>query len=268
MELAQNGGSYPRGDPMKVINMIEKYNGKRSVKVGDNEIAKKKEKKMNFYRKTAIIVGALFIIDLLMNMIGSTLIEVILDNPDYLIALSANKNQVITGVLLESISAICLVSIGFMIYPILKSYSETIARGYFSIRIIETVIAVGFVISHLLLFALSQEYVKAGTPDASHFQTLGALLIEGHDFSYQIYAIFYSLGSLMLFVLLSRTKLVPQLISIWGLTGAIVMLTGLVVDMYGSGVGMEIYGMPLGLCQIFLAIWLIIKGFNPIALES
>jgi hypothetical protein len=248
--------------------MEEKNNGKKSVNVVNNEFTKEKRKKMDLYRKTAIIVGVLFIIDLVMNMIGSTLIEAILDTPDYLIGLSANRNTVITGVLFETISALCLVSIGIMMYPVLRRHGKTAAHGYFGIRIIETVIVVGFVISHLLLLVLSQEFVMSRIPDASHFQTLGALLIEGHDFSYQIYLIFYGLGCVLLFGILFKARLVPRFISVWGLIAVVMSLAGLVADMYGSGVGMEIYAMPLGLCQIFLAIWLIIKGFNPSAFTS
>jgi hypothetical protein len=247
--------------------MVEK-NGKKSEKVVDNENTNENVKKMDIYRKTAIIVGVLFIIDLVMNMIGSTLIEDILGSPDYLIGLSVNKNTVITGVLFETISALCLVSIGIMMYPVLKRHGKTAARGYFGIRIVETVIAVSFVISHLLLLALSQEFVRSGTQDVSHFQTLGALLIEGHDFSYQIYLIFYGLGCMMLFGVLYKAKLVPRFISVWGIIGVVIALTGLVFDMYGSGISMEIYAMPLGMCQIFLAIWLIVKGFNPSAIAS
>jgi hypothetical protein len=247
-----------------VINMEEKNIGRKSKKVMDKENVKI----ISLYRKTAIIVGALFIIDLVMNMIGSSLIESILDTPDYLVGLSANKNQVITGVLFETISALCLVSIGFIIYPVLRRHGNTAARGYFGIRIIETVIAVSFVISHLLLLVLSQEFVKSGNPDASHFHTLGTLLIEGHDFSYQIYLIFYAFGCLMLFGVLYKAKLVPRFISVWGLIGVVISLTGLGADMYGSSIEMEVYAMPLGLCQIFLAIWLIVKGFNPSAIDS
>jgi hypothetical protein len=153
-------------------------------------------------------------------------------------------------------------------YPVLKAHSGTIARGYFGIRIVETIIAVSFVMSHLMMFALSQDFVASGAPEGSHHQTLGALLIDGHDFSYQIYLIFYGLGMLMLFGLLLQARLVPRPISLWGLIGVVVALTGLVADMFGSGVGMEVYAMPLGLGQIFLAIWLIVKGFDPSAMET
>lgn len=223
---------------------------------------------MNSINKTARIVGALFIAELVVYMIGSTLTEGLLNTPGYLIKLAENKNQIITGVFLEAIVAVCLVFIGVMMYPILKKHSETIARGYFGIRIVEAVITSGYLFIHLSIFALSQEYVKAGTPDDSIFQTLGALLKEGLNFAYQTHIIFYGLSCWMLFGLFFKVSLVPRFISILGLITTVLMLIGLVFDMFGFGVGMEIYSPPLALCQIFLGIWLIIKGFNPSAIAS
>jgi hypothetical protein len=223
---------------------------------------------MDSNRKIARIVGIIYIAELVVYMIGSTLTEGILDTPDYLIELAANKNRIILGVLLEAICAASLGAIGVMMYPILKRHSKMIARGYFGIRIVETVFTAVFLFLQLSVFALSQEYVKAGAPAASHFQTLGTLLKEGLASNYQIYFIFYSLGCLMLFGLLFRAKLVPRFISVLGLITAVFGLSGLVSDMFGSGLGLEIYGMPLALSQILLGIWLIIKGVNPSALAS
>ena len=226
------------------------------------------KEKMNSINMTARIVGGLFIAELVVYMIGSTLTEGLLKSPDYLIKLAENKNQIITGVFLEAIVAACLVFIGVMMYPTLKRHSETIARGYFGIRIVEAVITAGYLFIHLSIFALSQEYLNAGGPETSISQTLGALLKDGLNFAYQIHIFFYGLGCLMLFGLLFKATLVPQFISILGLITTVLMLIGLVFDMYGFGVGMEIYGSPIGLCQIFLGIWLIVKGFNSSAIDS
>ena len=217
---------------------------------------------MNSTKKISILVGVLFIFELVVHTLGSTPIESILDAPNYLIKLAVNTNLVMTGVLLEAICAACLLIIGAIMYPLLKRYNKTMALGYFGFRIVETVLVAGMLIVHLLLFALSQEYVKAGAPDASYFQTLGTLLNGAYLFILQIDIIFYSLGCLMLYGLLFKAKLVPRFISVWGLIAVVLSLTGLVVDMLGSNIGVVIYTLPLGLCQVSLAIWLIIKGFN------
>jgi hypothetical protein len=104
--------------------------------VGQNIVKKNPlGRDLSWHRKIAIIVGALFIIDLVANAIGSTLIEGILDGPDYLAELSAGRTRVMTGVLLETITALCLLGIGIMMYPVLKRHSGTIARGYDAVRI-------------------------------------------------------------------------------------------------------------------------------------
>ena len=55
---------------------------------------------MNSTKETAIIVGVLFIIATVAAILGSLAItKPNLDDPDYLIKFSANKNQVLIGVL-------------------------------------------------------------------------------------------------------------------------------------------------------------------------
>lgn len=57
-------------------------------------------KKINPNRKTAIIVGILFIIATVFSLVGTSLIGSVIGAPDYLVNVYANKNQVILGVLL------------------------------------------------------------------------------------------------------------------------------------------------------------------------
>jgi len=55
---------------------------------------------MNSNRKTAIIVGVLFLTAIAVNALGDRLIDSILNAPDYLTNFSANESQIIIGVLL------------------------------------------------------------------------------------------------------------------------------------------------------------------------
>jgi hypothetical protein len=103
--------------------------------------------------------------------------------------------------------------------PILKQYNRNIAFGYLSIRIIEAVVFIIGGLCLLFLVTLSQEFVEAGSLDASYFQTLGALFEAGHHWSYLMAASFTGLGGLMLCYLLYQSKLIPRLISVLGLIG-------------------------------------------------
>jgi hypothetical protein len=126
--------------------------------------------------------------------------------------------------------------------------------------------------SPLLLITLSQEYVKAGAPDASSFQTLGAVLIALRLWSWRLIYIINGVATLILAYLLYQSKLIPRSISVLGLIGGAVLLAGTSLAMLGltdvdQGAGM-LAVLPGGLFEFILPIWLFVKGFNSTAIAS
>ncbi|OEU42188.1 hypothetical protein BGV40_10815 [Methanosarcina sp. Ant1] len=218
-------------------------------------------------RKTAIIVGALFIIGTVGLALSAVLVGSILDDPDYLIEFSTNENRIIIGALLVLISGFALAMVPVMMFPIFKKYNEALALGAVVFRgALEAVIYIAVAISWLLLLTVSQEYVKAGVPDASHFQTLGTLLLKASDQIASILDIVFSLGALMIYYLFYQSKLIPRWLSVWGLIGAILYLATGLFAMFSVDFGILL--APLALQEMVLAVWLIVKGFNPSAIAS
>ncbi len=225
------------------------------------------KEKMNSNRKTAIIVGVLFIIGTVAGVLSGLFLGPFLDDPGYLIKVSANENQIILGALFVLIMAFALAMIPVVMFPISKKHNETLALGYVVFRgALETFTYIATVIIWLLLFPLSQEYVKAGIPDASYFQALGTLLLEAADSIDLVLTIVFSLGALMFYYLFYQSKLIPRWLSGWGLIGAILVLAVGLLAMFG--LDLEILWAPLALNEMVLAVWLIAKGFNPSAIVS
>lgn len=213
---------------------------------------------MSYNKKTARIVGVLFLAVMVSWFVGDILLGSILNAPDYLINVYPNKTKVIFGVLLELIEVIAVVGIVIMVFPILKKHNESIALGYVVLRTLECTMLIVAAICPLFLITLSQEYLNAGAPGTSSFQTLGALfMVARKDWSLLPLALFYSLAALMFYYVLYQTKLIPRFISVWGFIAAIMALT---TPLFGT-----LLGIPMGLNELFLGIWLIIKGFNPSA---
>ena len=230
---------------------------------------------MNSNRKTAIIVGVLFITATVAGVFGGILSRAFTgpsNTPDYLINIFANENQLIIGGLFILIMGFAAVGIGIMMYPILKKQNEALALGYAGFRIIEGVLFSVSVVSLLSILTLSQEFVKAGVPDASHFQTLGTLLKEGQFWAYHIGTISFGLAAPMFYYSLYQSKLIPRWLSGWGLIGVPLWLAASLLIMFGcltasSGLVMFLY-LPIGVNEMVLAVWLIFKGFNPSAIAS
>ncbi len=225
---------------------------------------------MNSNRKTALIGGVLFII----ATVASSLTVVLtgpLNAPDGLINVSANATQLIIGALLLLIDSIAVVVIPIMLFPIFKKHNETLALGYVGARIIEGVIFIASVISLLLLLTLSQEFVKSGSPDVPHFQTLGTLLLAAHDWAFLLGLTVFSLGSLVLNYILYQSKLIPRWLSGWGFIGAALTLAASLIPQLGYSLSSSIdtlMNSPIAVQEMVFAVWLIVKGFNSSAIAS
>ena len=122
------------------------------------------------------------------------------------------------------------------------------------------------VIGWLTLLILSQEYGKAGAPAVSWFQTLGTLLLKGNDSINAILEIVFPLGALMFYYLFYQSKLIPRWLSGWGLIGAILYLAAGLYNLFGPELAILL--LPLGLQEMVMAVWLIVKGFTPSAIAS
>ena len=221
---------------------------------------------MNTNRNTARIVGALFIIGTVAGVLSVVFAGSILSDPNYLTKVSVN-NQIIIGALFVLIMGLALAMVPVMLFPIFRKYNEALALGSVVFRgALEAVIYIAMVISWLLLLTVSQEYIKAGAPDASHFHALGTLLLTASDQINAILEIVFSLGSLMIYYLFYQSKFIPRWLSVWGLIGAILYLAEGLFHMFSVDFG--ILMAPLALLEMVLAIWLIVKGFNPSPIAS
>jgi len=228
---------------------------------------------MDTYRNTAIVVGVLYIIGTVAGVLSVVVTGPILGASDYLANVAANPNQLTTGALLVLLMGLPLAMVPVMLFPIFRKINEVLAVGYVVFRgALETATYIASVIPWLFLLIVGREYAAAGAPDASYFQVLGSVLKEGKDSITPILVIVFSLGALMLYYLLYRSKLIPRWISGWGVIAILLHLpTGFLImfqlDTAFSPVNMAM-NLPIGLQEMVMAVWLIAKGFSPSAIAS
>ena len=227
---------------------------------------------MNTYRKNARIVGVLFITATVAGILSVVFLRPILDAPDYFIKVSANENQVIIGALFELIMAVACAGIAIWLYPVLKKHNQALALGSVSFRIIEAALYFVAVTGLLSLLTLSQEFVKAGAPDASYFQTSGTLLLAARDWAGVLGSISFILGALMYYYLFYQSKLIPRWLSVWGLIGVPLYIAAALLLMFGLinpfSTSVILLDLPIAVNEMVLAVWLIAKGFNSSAIAS
>ena len=217
---------------------------------------------MNTHRRTAIIVGTLFIIGTVV-LISSGVFSESIHSPDYLNAVAANQNNVITAALIELISAAAIVGIPIALYPYLKRYSQSLSVGYLTARIFEVVFLVAGTVIMLTLLSLSQEYVASASTASTFYGSAGALLLATRGWCGILLDFPFTISAVILNYVFLKTLLVPKWLSVWGIIGAALWLALAPLRLFGFETPMiEVLALPIAAQEMALAVWLIVKGFK------
>ena len=227
----------------------------------------------NNHRKTAIIVGVLFIIATVFLFIGEAFYKPILDSPEFLELAYPNRSTVILGILLEFTIVLAIPLIPIVFFPVLRKHSEVLAIGYLVFRALESVmlITVGE-INKLSLIGLSQAYLNAEQVDAAYFQAIASGIQAENlwgDTSGVLYNVVFVIGAVILYAVLYRSKLIPRWLSVWGFIACGTILTAALASPFVSLPAFVnvMLVFPIAVQEMVMALWLIVRGFNPSALE-
>jgi len=225
---------------------------------------------MNTYRKTAVVVGILFIIGTASGVLSGVVTAPIMAGSTYPLNVSASETQWIIGTLFVMLMGLSLAMMPVLLYPIFKKHNEVLAFGAVLFRgAIEAISYAVIVISMLMLLTVSELFGKTGAADASNLQTLGSMLTASKDWTEMWGAIIFSIGGLMIYALFYQTRLVPRWLSGWGFIGGVLYIVANLVSMFSplhiapsidSGIGLLM--IPTAIQEMVFAVWLIVKGFN------
>ena len=221
--------------------------------------------KMNTYRTTARIVGAMYLAGFVVGITGIVLIQSILGAPDHLATLPASSMLLAFAAVLWLMAAAWDAAHGVLMFPVLKQHnSERIAVGYLGFRIMDGLIIAIMVLFVLVQIPIGSEYLNAGASDASYLQALSTVFMQAQLDAYNIAMITLGISGLILCYSFYKSRLVPRFLAVWGLVGYAVILGGSVVEVLGFNL-LTIHAIPGGLWEVFIGVWLIVRGFNPSA---
>jgi hypothetical protein len=213
-------------------------------------------------RKTAILVGALFLTTEVGAIVGRLLYSPVLNTPDFVLG-TGTVTPVLIGVLFEVVLITAVVGTGVAAYPVLRRHSEGLALAYVAARIVEAaIIAVG-TLSLLTVLMLRQQPSEGN--DAA-METVASALLALQDGTLLFGPGFaLGVGSILLAALMYTSRLVPRPLAILGLVGGVAITASTVAVIFGlygqfSSVGL-LAALPVFAWELALALWLIIKGF-------
>jgi hypothetical protein len=221
-------------------------------------------------KTTGRLVGALFLASNATFLLGAfVLVEPLLADPNYLGLLAQDKVPVIFGALLEIANGVAYVGIAVLVYPIFRPLFPSMALWYVAFRVIEFVMQTISSLSPMVLVSLSERALNAGAAGSDSLQAVGLLLIEGRAWAFQLVTVSLILGAVVFYTMLYKTRLVPRFISVWGWIAAFFVIVTALMEMFGVSPGIfEFLGVFMLLNELFLGVWLIVRGFDSSALTD
>ncbi len=203
-------------------------------------------------RRLAFIAGALYLLTVVTSIPALALKDPVLADPT-----SAGATALQWAAALEFVLALACIGTAVALFPVLRRVDEATALGFVGSRTLEAAIIVMGVIAML--------GVLVAGPAAP-------ALVSMHDWAFLLGpGTIPAVNALLLAPLLLRAGLVPRALPIIGLVGAPLLLIAAVGTLFGiidqvSPVGF-LSALLIAAWEIGLGFWLVIKGFNPDAVE-
>lgn len=224
---------------------------------------------MDSTRKISIATGALLIVATIAALAAARVVPA-LTGMDYLTGIANHTHRLTAAALLYLIAAGTSVGIAIALYPLLTKVNAALALGSVVFRTIEAVFYSVAVVSLLTIQPLSQALATAPADNRASIRAIADSLVSMRDHS-NVAAIFaFSLGALIYYSLLYRSRLVPRWLSGWGIAATFLMLTACLVALFSNHpvTGYTLFILPIAVQELVLAVWLLVKGFRPSASES
>ncbi len=225
---------------------------------------------MKSYRMTALMVGVLFAVGTVAGVLSQVFTAPVLGAADFPANAAREAHSLVLGALCVLTMAFSLAMIPAVLFPLFRQYDETLAIGVVIFRgVLEQISSIVTVLVWFLLISLSQLPGMGSSADTALAKTIATLALNVADWMTLVGAICFSLGALIIYTLFYRARLIPRWISVWALGGAVLYITAQVWGMFDPqqlpltldhGIGMLM--IPTAIQEMFMAGWLIVKGFN------
>lgn len=223
-------------------------------------------------RMNGMIIGILYIVAAVTSVIAVVFYQPILSEQWYMSVANGSETKVLIGVLNDLFLIVAAVGTAVMLFPYLRRWNEHIALGYLCFRFMEAVFIAMGLVSILGLLQLSI-YFEVDRLTSGNLHAVGLMLQAFHRWTSMLGPnLMLGLNTIMYSYLLFRTGLVPRSLAIFGMVTAVMVFIAGLLDMFGIvepiSTAKGLIALPVGVYEMSLAVWLIVKGFHKQKLEK
>jgi hypothetical protein len=143
----------------------------------------------------------------------------------------------------DVISGLSVIGIAYFLSSYFKTYNNKLTLAYLFVKIMEGAL---MILGGILYLINSLQYIRGNIYEGIHLYT-------------------FIIGGYILYYLMYKTKIVPRFIAIWGFIAISSLFLTTFLKMLNISYPTVLEGLLVLIItnEVFLAFWLIFKGFNP-----
>lgn len=168
------------------------------------------------------------------------------------------------SVLLLFVGGIIPVGISIAAWPLVRERSYRLGLWLLVLAVVNFMLQIVENSHWLTMLSVSQAYSDASATDARTFQSLGIVVRSAFKWAHYSHILIVVAWLFTFYGLLFRCAMVPRALAAVGMLAGVLHFIGISLPAF-AGYHMpfpELFGMPLGLVNLVLAIWLMVKGFS------
>jgi hypothetical protein len=160
------------------------------------------------------------------------------------------------------LNSVGVVALAVLLYVVLKEQSKLMARVALGLWLAEAIFYAIMQLGLLALIPLSAEFVAAGAPAGSFYQTLADFLYNGvFSQGMTLHMWFYCTGGLLWYCMFYRSNYIPRAISLFGLLAVSLGLVAVAGRLLGYDVPI-LLSIPILPFELAIGGWLLFRGIR------
>ena len=214
-------------------------------------------------RRISIATGALFVAATVTALAAAAVVPS-LTGTDYLPGVAIHSGRLAAAALLYLIAAGTSAGIAIALYPPLKTIGAGLALGSVVFRTIEAVFYAVAVVNLLSILPLSQQFTAAPAGNRASIAAVADSLVSTREHATLAGVFAFCIGALLYYALFYRARLVPRWLSGWGIAAVLSMMAACLLALFrdNSVTGYTLLILPIGVQEMVLAVWLLVKGLS------
>jgi len=220
---------------------------------------------MTAVQRAGRVIGVVIVV----QMVGGFLVNFVLEAPlfgmpGFLVNGAPHAQQIavaaLLGLVLEGLWLVTAVTV----FAFFWQRSQALALGFVALAAVLLAAAVFESAGLMSMLSASEAYAKADAAGRAQFEIVRIAIASARNWAHFIARVLDGVTLFVFYAGLFGFALIPRWLAGIGLIAVPLMIAGLLMPFFGHEVIFPLLA-PLGLSQLMLALWLLVKGFRETA---